>query len=69
MRKRKYNTAIIESEIKTDMKPHKSEWFKSGKVLKTMMHRYRIGGKRGDIIDVNPDLYDELVKNNFLEPI
>lgn len=63
MRKSKYTTAIIEKE------DFKSDWFKSGKVLKTMMHKYRIGGKVGDIIDVNPDLYDELVKNNFLEPI
>lgn len=56
-----YTTRVVE--------PQRNGWQKQGVVTKTMYHAYGLPGRIGDIVDVDPVLYDELVKKGFIKAI
>ena len=57
-----YQTRIVTPSVS-------SGWVKQGIVLKSMYHAYNKSGKIGDIVDVDNDLYDELIKKGFIKAI
>ncbi len=63
-RKPEYETRIVTPEVS---KPN--GWKKEGIVIKTMYHAYGFSGKIGDVIDVDPAVYDELVEKKFIKPV
>ena len=58
-----YQTRIVTPEVTP------SGWKKEGIVIKTMYHAYGFSGKIGDVIDIDPQFYDELVEKNFIKPL
>lgn len=43
-----------------------SSWKKEAVVLKTMYHKFGLPGRIGDTVFVNPDMYDQLIKEKFI---
>lgn len=66
-RKPGYETRIVTAEHQELPKPR--SWQKEGVVTKTMYHAYGLPGRIGDVVEVPMDLYDELVKKEFIKPV
>lgn len=49
--------------------PKPRSWKKEGIVIKTMYHAYGFPGKIGDVVEVDPAYYDELVDKKFIKPL
>ena len=58
-----YETRVV----KPTLQPN--GWTRQGIVIKTMYHAFGLPGKIGDVVDVDNDLYDELIKKGFIKEI
>jgi hypothetical protein len=64
-KKPNYDTRIV---LPTEPSAY-TGWKKEGVVLKTMYHHYGLPGRIGEVVQVDPDVFDELVKKGFLKEI
>ena len=62
-------TATYETRVVVPEVPKPRSWKKEGIVIKTMYHAYGFPGKIGDVVDVDPAYYDELVDKKFIKPV
>lgn len=46
-----------------------SSWYMEGRVLIPMIAAYRISGRRGDIVRIPSDKYDELIAKKFIAAV
>jgi hypothetical protein len=78
MAKGRRNTPSYETRVVTPPQPATQDvqpaykpggWTKKGIVIKTMYHAYSLPGKIGDVVDVDNDKYDELIKKGFIKEI
>lgn len=49
--------------------PKPRSWKKEAIVLKAMLHNYGFSGKVGDVVEVDPTYYDELIAKKFIKAV